>query len=72
MEHLLLGIIDTDGVGLLILVLFVVAYYADTKWLLAVGIGLVLIMLNEIDAHLYDICIRLRRTNLILSGDRAE
>jgi hypothetical protein len=57
------------GVGLLILAPLGVAYYADTKWVLAVGIGVMLIMLNEIAARLYDICIRVQRTNLILSSD---
>jgi hypothetical protein len=57
------------GPGLLILAPLGVAYYADTKWVLAVGIGVILIMLNEIAARLYDICMRVRRTNLILGSD---
>jgi hypothetical protein len=53
------------GLILIILIPLGVAYYADTKWVLAVGIGVILIVLNEIDARLYDLCIRVRRINII-------
>ena len=45
----------------------VVAYYFDTKWVIASGFAVVFVMLNEVGARLHDLCIRLRRTNILIS-----
>jgi hypothetical protein len=46
---------------------FVAAHYVDTKWVIAGGVGATLVLLHEAAGRLHDICIRLRRTNLMLS-----
>jgi hypothetical protein len=46
---------------------FAVAYYADTKWVIAVGFAVALPMFHEAGGRLHDLCIRLRRTNILLS-----
>jgi len=43
-----------------------VAGYADTKWVVASGFLVVIMLLHEIGGRLYDLCIRVRRTNLLL------
>lgn len=40
--------------------------YLEMKWVIALGIGAALVNLHEIGGRLYDLCIRLRRTNVIL------
>ena len=42
------------------------AYYGDTP-VLAVGFGSLFLLVNDVSSRLYDLCIRLRRTNKILS-----
>lgn len=41
------------------------AYYLEQKWVVAIGIGAVLVMLHEIGGRLHDLCIRQRRTNIL-------
>lgn len=41
--------------------------YIDLKVIAAFSIGTGLLLLHEIGGRLYDLCIRLRRTNLLLS-----
>jgi hypothetical protein len=43
------------------------AYYGDTQTVLAVGFGGLFVSVNDAGSRLYDLCIRLRRTNQILS-----
>ncbi|QNN68242.1 hypothetical protein H9L13_05035 [Sphingomonas lutea] len=43
----------------------------DTRWLIALGVAGGLAMLHEIGGRLYDLCIRLRRTNILLA-ERAK
>jgi len=50
----------------------VAAQYADTKWVLAIGFAIALPLLNEANGRLYDMCIRLRRTNILINGKPAE
>lgn len=45
----------------------IAAYFFDTKTVLAVGFGLLLALLWEIGGRLHDLCIRHRRTNLLLT-----
>jgi hypothetical protein len=47
-----------------------VAWFADTKWVLAVGFALVIGLIPHLDGRLHDLCIRVRRTNLLLRGIR--
>ena len=44
----------------------VAANYVDMKWVVALGIGAALANLHEIGGRLHDLCIRLRRTNILL------
>jgi hypothetical protein len=50
----------------------VAAHYVDLKWVVAWGIGVALAQLHETGGRLHDLCIRLRRTNLILAERRAS
>ena len=48
-----------------------VAYYADTKWVVAAGFAALLVVLIVIaDGRLQELCIRARRTNVLL--ERAQ
>lgn len=40
--------------------------YLEQKWVIALSISVALVMLHEIGGRLHDLCIRLRRTNLLL------
>jgi len=59
---------------LLIAAPLVTALFADTKWVVAVGFTVVIVFASEAGGRLHDLCIRLRRTNIILSdgGDAAS
>jgi hypothetical protein len=46
----------------------IVASFADTKWVVAVGFGAMLLMLHQVCGRLHDLCIRSRRTNIILGN----
>ena len=61
------------GLGVLLLVgLMAVAYFRNAQEAVVVGIGLILYLLSYLESRLYDLCIRLRRTNILLSErDRA-
>jgi hypothetical protein len=48
-----------------------VAWY-DQKWVLPVSSAIGLVMLHEIGGRLYDLCIRLRRTNSLLSQQNSN
>jgi hypothetical protein len=50
-----------------ILAVFGAAYYGDTQAVLAVGFGGLFVLVNDAGSRLYDLCIRLRRTNEILA-----
>ncbi len=52
--------------GLLVALPSVVAGLADLKWVVATGFFMVGVILYECGGRLHDICIRLRRTNLLL------
>jgi len=52
--------------ALLCAVPITVAIFADTKWVVAAGSAAILIITHAFDGRLHDICIRLRRTNLLL------
>jgi hypothetical protein len=45
-----------------------VAYFADTKWVVAAGFAVAIPLLHELGGRLHDLCIRLRRTNILISG----
>jgi uncharacterized membrane protein len=47
---------------------FAVAYFFDTKWVVASGLAIVLVMLNEVGGRLHELCIRLRRTNILINS----
>jgi hypothetical protein len=42
------------------------AYFFDTKWVIAVGFAVALAQLHEAGGRLHDLCIRLRRTNIMI------
>jgi hypothetical protein len=44
----------------------IVAYFADVKWVLVVGVAEILWAISNVEGRLYDLCIRMRRTNLLL------
>lgn len=44
----------------------IAAYVPDVKWLVAYGIAALTINAHEAGGRLHDLCIRLRRTNLLL------
>ena len=46
----------------------VATQYLEQKWVIAIGVGMALVMLHEIGGRLHDLCIRLRRTNILLRG----
>lgn len=48
------------------------AWIADIKWVVAVGFVASLYLLNNADARLHDLCIRLRRSNLLLRKKPVE
>lgn len=43
------------------------AYFFDERLVMPVGFALVMVGLSAIDARLFDLCIRLRRANALLS-----
>jgi len=43
-----------------------VAYFAEMKWAIAVGLTILLPMVNELGGRVHDLCIRLRRTNILV------
>jgi hypothetical protein len=51
---------------------FVVASFADTKWVVAAGFGCLILMANARAARLHDLSIRHRRTNKILEEIHAR
>jgi hypothetical protein len=51
---------------------FVVASFADTKWVIAVGLSVVIASLYALCTGLDEISVRLKRTNLLLAGSRPE
>lgn len=44
----------------------VATLFLEAKWVAAISIGVGLLMLHEIGGRLHDLCIRLRRTNILL------
>ena len=61
------------GLGVLLAIApIAAAQYADTKWVVAIGFAIALPLLNETNGRLYDLCIRLRRTNLLIKPAEAE
>lgn len=51
---------------------FIVAYFAETKWVVAAGFGAVLLLMHEAGGRLHDLCIRLRRTNILLEKQNSN
>lgn len=43
------------------------SFASDIKWTIAVSAAVVIGLLHEAGGRLYDLCIRLRRTNLLLA-----
>lgn len=53
----------------LVAIPLIVAYFiGDLKWVVAASACVAIIQLNEIGGRLYDLCIRARRTNLLLAA----
>ncbi len=55
------------GWNFLALIPFGVAYYASIEYVVAASAFVVVLFLNSVEARLYDLCIRLRRTNSLIS-----
>jgi hypothetical protein len=53
--------------GVLVAVPLLVAGVADLKWVVAVGFSAGLALLHEAGGRLHDLCIRARRTNVLLN-----
>jgi hypothetical protein len=49
-----------------------VASQAETKWVVAVGFSAGLFLLHEAGGRLHDLCIRARRTNILLNQQTSE
>lgn len=47
----------------------IIAFFFDTKYVVATGAFLIITLLNDTEARLYDLCIRLKRTNTIISSN---
>lgn len=47
--------------------LVIAEFSVDLKWVIAVGFAIIIAQLGEAGGRLYDLCIRLRRTNLLLA-----
>jgi len=47
------------------------AYFAEMKWVIAVGFAAILAIAHESGGRLYDLCIRLRRTNALLTAGKS-
>jgi hypothetical protein len=45
---------------------FIVASFAETKWVIASGLAAVIVLAHETTGRLHDLSVRLRRTNLLL------
>jgi hypothetical protein len=45
---------------------FGVAYFADLKWVIAASAAVLIVQGHEAGGRLHDLCIRLRRTNILL------
>lgn len=45
---------------------FAAAYFLELKWVVAVGFAILISQGNEAGGRLHDLCIRLRRTNVLL------
>lgn len=54
------------------LIPLITAHYFDTKWVVASGFAVLLFELNDISGRLFDLCIRLRRTNIILNDHHSD
>jgi hypothetical protein len=46
----------------------ILAFFFELKFVVAAGIVIAVLALNDISARLYDLCIRLRRTNVLLNN----
>jgi hypothetical protein len=62
---------------MLILIAFMlgVAWFSDVKWVLTAGFAVVIALAHQTDGRLHDLCVRVRRTNLLLReirGARAQ
>lgn len=44
-----------------------IALFFDTKYVVATAAFLIIIIMNDVEARLYDLCIRIKRTNTIIS-----
>jgi hypothetical protein len=49
-----------------------VAWFADAKWVIAAGFALIIMLAPQIDGRLHDLCVRMRRTNLLLREIRGN
>jgi len=47
-------------------ILFFVASRWELKWVVAVGVTILAVQLHEAGGRLHDLCIRVRRTNILL------
>jgi hypothetical protein len=54
------------------LVPFGVAYFADVKWVVAASAAILIALTHESGGRLHDLCIRLRRTNLLLRSGNSR
>ncbi len=58
--------------SLLSLVPLGIAVVGDTKWVIATGFCVALPQLHEISGRLHDLCIRVRRTNILIRDEHSK
>jgi hypothetical protein len=52
---------------LVVAIPFVAAQFADLKWVVAAGFGALIVVCIFLQGRMYDVCVRLRRTNILLN-----
>ena len=65
-EHKIGSAYQTWFVPIYFLAPLLAVQYLEMKWVIALSIGAALVNLHEIGGRLHDLCIRLRRTNILL------
>jgi hypothetical protein len=55
---------------ILVTVVLGVAWFTNVKWVLAAGFAVVIGLAHQMDGRLHDLCVRVRRTNLLLRAIR--
>jgi hypothetical protein len=71
-EHAIAEGYRAKGLYLFALAPFVVAIFFDTKFVIAAGFFILIVATHDVLARLLDLCIRLRRANVLLAELNGE